>query len=129
MSGDLGSAKNTGSLLEWLLSWFPPVSRAQFHLMHFYVRKTIGHVGNYALLYLLWFRAFQGQRGWAAGRASLVSLGLCLAVGLLDEGHQTMFSSRGGSLRDVALDLAGAAVAALGAWIFRRPRVRPVAEE
>ena len=75
MSGDLGSAKNTGSILKWLLSWFPPLSPAQFNLLHFYVRKTIGHFGNYAFLYFLWFRAFRGQLGWTSGRAFFLAIG------------------------------------------------------
>ena len=39
-------------------------------------------------------------------------------MALLDEGHQAMFASRGSSLRDVALDLSGAAAAALVTWII-----------
>ena len=92
MSGDLGSANNTGSILEWLLSWFPPLSPAQFKLMHFYVRKTIGHFGNYACLYFLWFRACRGQLRWTSGRAFSLAIGLCLVMAILDEGHQYMFA-------------------------------------
>jgi len=129
MSGDLGSTQNTGTILEWLLSWFPPLSPAQFKLLHFYVRKTVGHFGNYAFLYFLWFRAFQGQLRWPLGRAFFLSLACCLAVALLDEGRQSLFASRGSSLRDVALDLTGASVAALVIWIFWTPRIRPPAEK
>lgn len=129
MSGDLGAPKNTGSILEWLLSWFPPLSPAQFTLMHFYVRKTIGHFGNYACLYFLWFRACRGQLHWTSGRAFFLAIGLCLAMALMDEGHQLMFGSRTGSLRDVALDLSGAAAVALVTWIIWPYRARPPAEK
>jgi len=125
LSGDLGSSRNTGYLLTWLLSWFPPVSPAQFNLIHFYFRKTVGHFGNYAFIYFLWFRAFQGQRGYRPGWAFLCSLGLCLGLALLDEGHQTMFTSRTGSLWDVALDLSGSSSAALIISIFWPAKVRP----
>lgn len=129
ISGDLGSANNTGAILKWLLSWFPPLSPAQFDLIHFYVRKTIGHFGNYAFLYFLWFRAFRGQLGWTTGRTFSLAIGVCLAMALMDEGHQLMFISRTGSLRDVALDLSGAATAALFTWIIWPHWLRPLAEK
>ncbi len=122
LSGDLGSSQHTFGILKWLLSWFPPLTPAQFELLHHYLRKTLGHFGNYAFLYFLWFRAFRRGTGFGAGRAFLGSLGLCLALALLDEGHQAMFASRGSSLRDVALDLSGSITAALAAWLFRPAR-------
>ncbi len=122
LSGDLGSSRNTLGILNWLLSWFPPLSPAQLELFHFYFRKTLGHFGNYAFVYFLWFRAFRGQMGYRRGWAFLWSLGLCLSLALLDEGHQALFPSRGSSLLDVALDLAGASTAALITSIFWTPR-------
>jgi VanZ family protein len=122
LSGDLGSSQHTYGILKWVLSWFPPVSPAQVNLIHFYVRKTIGHFGNYAFVYFLWFRAFRGQMGYQPGRAFLWSLGFCLSLALLDEGHQALFPSRGSRILDVALDLAGASTAALITSIFRTPR-------
>ncbi|MGO9620710.1 MAG: VanZ family protein [Desulfobaccales bacterium] len=122
LSGDLGSANNTGKVLHWLL---PTLSPAQFELIHFYIRKSVGHVGNYGFLYFLWFRAFRADPGYRGGRAFLWSLGLCLAMALLDEGHQTRLASRTGCLRDVGLDLAGSSGAALILAIFRTPGQKP----
>jgi VanZ family protein len=122
LSGDLGSSQQTSGILKWLLSWLPPLSQAQFDRIHFYFRKTLGHFGNYAFVYFLWFRAFRGQKGYRRMRAFFWSLGLCLGLALLDEGHQALFTSRGSSLRDVALDLAGASTAALITSIFWTPR-------
>lgn len=122
LSGDLGSSQHTFGLLKWLLSWFPPLSQAQFELIHLYFRKTVGHFGNYAFVYFLWFRAFRGQMGYRQGRAILWSLGLCLGLAILDEGHQALFPSRGSKLLDVALDLGGASTAALLTSIFWTPR-------
>jgi len=118
LSGDLGSAHNTGKLLHWLL---PTLSPAHFELIHFYLRKGVGHAGDYGLLYFLWFRAFRADLGYRGGRAFLWSLGLCLAMALLDEGHQSLLASRTGSLRDVALDLAGSSGVALILTVFRTP--------
>jgi VanZ family protein len=122
LSGDLGSASNTGRLLHWLL---PTLSPAQFELVHFYVRKGVGHIGDYGFLYFLWFRAFQAHLGYRGGRAFLWSLGLCLAMALLDEGHQSLLTSRSGSLRDVGLDLAGSCGAALILWFSGPPDQPP----
>jgi VanZ family protein len=122
LSGDLGSDNNTGKLLHWLL---PTLSPAHFELIHFYLRKGVGHIGDYGFLYFLWFRAFRGGLGYRGGRAFLWSLGLCLAVAFLDEGHQTLLASRTGCLRDVGLDLAGSSGAALILTIFWTPGQKP----
>ena len=129
LSGDLGSANHTGGILAWLLSWFPPLPPARFDLIHFYVRKTIGHFGNYAFLYFWWFRACRGQLAWTSGRAFFLAIGLCLAMALMDEGHQALFDSRSSSLRDVALDLSGAFTAALVTWIIWPYRLAAQAEK
>lgn len=128
MSGNLGAGANTLSVLKWLLSWFPPLSPGQLNLLHFYLRKT-GHFVAYGLLYFLWFRAFRGNLGWRHGRAFFPSIIFCLVVALLDEGHQSLFISRGSSLRDVALDLSGASSVALVTWILGPLKVKPAAEK
>lgn len=122
LSGEIGAGQNTRIILTWLLSWFPPLSPAQFDLVHFYFRKTLGHFCNYAVLYFLWFRALRVQRGFGAGRTCLYSLGFCLGVALLDEGRQALFASRSSSLWDVALDLAGALTSALITAVFLSSR-------
>jgi VanZ family protein len=129
LSGDLGSANNTGRILTWLLSWFPPLSPAQFKVVHFYFRKMVGHFGNYACLYFLWFRALRGQLRSGPWRAFCLAIAFCLALALLDEGRQTIFPSRTPSLWDVVLDLSGASVGALVTWLFWPRRVRLAAEK
>lgn len=116
LSGDLGSANNTGKFLHWLL---PNLSPGKFDLIHFYLRKGVGHVCDYGFLYFLCFRAFRGGVAYRGSRAFLWSLGLCLAVALLDEGHQSLVATRSGSLWDVGLDLASSCSAALILTIFR----------
>lgn len=73
-------------------------------------RKLI-HFGEYALLCLLWWRAFEpglGSRG-AALLAFLISSGYAAT----DEFHQTFVDGRTGSPVDWLIDTAGAALMAL----------------
>ena len=121
LSGDLGSSSQTLSLLQRLLSWVPYLSPAHLEVFNVALRKG-GHVLSYGVLYFLWFRAFQGQRGYGRGRALLCSLALCLAVAAMDEGHQALLSSRTGSLRDVALDLGGSTLGAVLTLLLWSPR-------
>jgi VanZ family protein len=123
LSGDLGSSDHTGKILHWLL---PNLSEDDFNVIHFYLRKGVGHVFDYGILYFVWSRAFRGDLGYRGGRAFLWSLGVCLTVALLDEGHQSFLASRTGSLSDVALDLAGSSLAALILAICRT--LRPQAD-
>lgn len=123
-SGGWGSYQHTLGLLRWLLSWIPSLSPAQFKIIHYYFRKS-GHVLAYGILCFLWFRAFQGNLYYRVRNAALWSLGLSLLVALVDEGHQAMIRSRGGSLQDVGLDFSAALLAALLTAIFWRPRPRP----
>lgn len=120
LSGDLGSSRHTLGLVKWALSWLH-LSLAQLKVVHGYLRKT-GHVLAYGILYFLWFRAFWGSAGYRGKKAFFWSLGLSLAVALLDEAHQSMFRTRGGSLMDVGLDSSAALLAALLTAVFGRKR-------
>jgi VanZ family protein len=120
MAGDWGANKNTYGLLRFLLSWFWHPTKAQLDLINFFVRKT-GHFLAYALMYLLWFRAFRAQTDFGPWRTSLWSLGFCLLFSSMDEGRQWFYESRGASVYDVLLDMSGASLAALIApavWPF-----------
>jgi VanZ family protein len=112
MAGDWGANKNTYGLLRFLLSWFWDLTPARLDLINFYVRKT-GHFLAYALMYLLWFRAFREQTDYGPWRTCLWSLGFCLFFSLVDEGRQCFYDSRGASVYDVLLDMSGAGLAAL----------------
>jgi VanZ family protein len=112
MSGTLRAAGNTLPVLKWLLSWFPPLDPKTVTDIHFYVRKT-GHVTAYGILYFLWFRALRADARLGAWRSFLAAMGICLLVAALDEAHQSLFRSRGGSVWDVALDLSASGLVAL----------------
>ncbi len=126
LSGDLGSATHTLGLVQWLLSWLP-LSPAQTLVVHGYFRKA-GHVVAYGILYFLWFRAFQGSLHYRPRKSFFWALGLSLLMSMLDEGHQSLYQVRTGSLLDVGLDFSAAVLAALLTAIWWRPRLKPEPE-
>ena len=117
-SGNLGSSENTKRLLAWVLSWLPYEEIFWPEQGQGLLRK-IGHVAAYGSLSWLWFRAFLGHFSGRLRTAVLYSLGLCLVIALLDEGHQSLVASRTASIWDVSLDFGAAALAAL-ALSFKR---------
>jgi VanZ family protein len=123
MSGDMGSFKNTRYWLHYLMSWFTTVALDELTQANGILRK-IGHGLAYGILYFLWFRAFRTRLGLSQGRACLSSLGLCLAVAITDEGHQSFTACRGGCIPDVLLDLSGSGLAALLALAFWTPQAK-----
>ena len=110
-SSDRWGAGATSPWLEpWLRALAPWAAPEQIAALHWLARKA-GHVGEYAVLALLWQRAWSPP-GW---RAPLLLAALTAA---LDEAHQATTLTREGSVADVLLDIAAAAgalaVAALG---------------
>ena len=121
MSGNLGSSQNTWGLFKWLTSWFLTFIPAELHTISFYMRKT-GHAVAYGLMFFLWFRAFYAHGDFGPRLALFYSLGMCLLLACMDEGHQWFFPSRTGSIWDVLLDISGSILAALitfAVWISR----------
>jgi VanZ family protein len=77
--------------------------------MHSVVRKS-AHFMEYALLAVLWFRALAwGPPSRVAAR--WLALCVCLTCAVVDETHQTFVPNRTASVRDIAIDGMGAAVA------------------
>lgn len=113
--------------LKWLLSWFALVTPYDLKILNLYLWK-IGQVLTFGILYVLWFRAFQGDLAAGRGRAGLSALGLCLYVALLQEGLRALTLTRGIGIHDVILYLSGAGLAALvtaALWRPRRPALTP----
>lgn len=71
------------------------------------------HGGYFFLMASLAYRALRFGHGWTRGRAALAVVLGFLAYGLVDEWHQSFVPRRESDLRDVAADVAGAALAAL----------------
>ena len=118
MSGEPFAAKHTGSLLAAGLRFvFPDIGLDTLQTIHGILRK-VAHVTEYAVLGALNCNAFRCQEpDWTGPRLIRVSLVLALACALVDEGHQKLVPERTGSLCDVLLDTAGAA---LGTWVVVR---------
>jgi VanZ family protein len=115
MSGPLMSAENTGGILGPVLGWLG-LGPATGRLVHGLVRKS-AHVTEYAVLGLLWRRAF--IRAGALKPAVAAALALAVSVGcaVADETHQSFLTARTGALSDVVLDSFGAMAAVAAAHV------------
>jgi VanZ family protein len=84
------------------------------------VGRKIGHMVEYGLLVLLWWRAFR----W---RSPLLAAAIAIGYGVTDELHQHFVRGRVGAPYDVAIDATGVALAYFGArFVLRRRRVAAV---
>lgn len=124
-STDAFSADNTGSKLYWLLHLlYPAITNEQYETIHFLTRKA-GHFTEYAVLALLWYRAFwagsarKWQWRWAAQTFAIIAV-----WALLDEWHQTFTANRTGSIYDSLLDMSGGLTALLALWLLLHRRLR-----
>lgn len=81
------------------------------------VLRKLGHMVEYGLLWLLWWRAL-GYR--PAGTAAALAAIITLAYAASDEWHQTFVEGRSGSPVDWAIDAAGVGIA----WLLARRRAR-----
>lgn len=127
-SGARWDAAATGALilplLQALFPWAPP---AGLETLHLGLRK-LGHLVEYAVLALLWVRAFLPGR--PAGQARGLALFFSLLYAILDELRQGWTGTRTATPWDVALDGVGALLAvgslAAGAraerWLRRSAR-------
>ena len=106
--------------MRWL---FPSATPHQFHLIHFYIRKS-AHFTEYFVFCLFLYRGVRGSRtGWR-WTWGLTALFVAAGNSALDEIHQAFVASRTASSYDSLLDSAGAffAVAVLWLWFrLRRP--------
>ena len=102
---------------------------AAVELLSFLERKAAHMFLYFVLVLLLWLAIAPLIRG--RHRQIALSAALCAALASLDECHQLLVPGRSGQVRDVFIDLAGAAAAlalsGLLRWIVRRRQAgRPV---
>ncbi len=122
-STDVFSGENTGSLFYKIFhAIIPSLTPEQFQPIHFFIRKA-SHFTEYAILALALFRAFRAgssvRWNW---RWAVYALVIIAGYALLDEFHQTLTLTRGGSIYDSLLDISGGATALLLLWGIRRNR-------
>jgi VanZ family protein len=118
----LAAAETTrfiGPVLHWL---FPDATPATLEILHGAIRK-FGHVVEFAILALLWYRALAwAEPGWRP-RVALAAFGLAALFAVLDEAHQAFEPSRTGSPIDVGWDSLGALCGLVGrGLLFGRVR-------
>lgn len=120
------SSSHTSRFLVPFLRWLhPEIGRATLDTIQFFIRKA-GHLSEYGLLALLLWRAFRqpfrgDARPWDRGLAGRVIL-LAALYAASDEFHQSFYSSRESSVRDVVIDTAGASIALFILWALGRWR-------
>ena len=111
--------------LKWLVSWFAWVDSFQLRSVNLFLWKT-GQALTFGILYVLWFRAFQGYAGAGRGRACLLALGLCLLVAMTHEGLQIFTRTRGVSMYEVILEMSGSSLVALLTLAFWTPGAKAI---
>ena len=84
------------------------------------IGRKLVHFAEYALLALLWWRAFRTRLD--GRRAALAAFLVTALYAASDEFHQSFVEGRAGSPLDWLIDCAGAAAASI--WAGRRARVR-----
>jgi len=123
-STDNFSGQQTSRLIGPFLRFFvPDIADASIASIQLVVRK-IGHLTEYGILFLLWYRALNASRHhplniWNTGYAS-GCLMICMLYAATDEWHQSRTDHRVGSPVDVGIDTLGATMA-MG-WIRWRTR-------
>jgi VanZ family protein len=118
------SAAKTSRILYSLLHFLLGLDPIRFLTWHFILRKT-GHVIGYAVLSLLFYRAWkatipiQWNPRWSIVWAR-IAFTMTALVASLDEWHQTFLPSRTGTLWDVLLDSTAALTAQLLIFLWLR---------
>jgi VanZ family protein len=140
-STDMMSGQHTGHWLYVFLNRYLQLGLSDqfvYGAVNLALRKA-GHVFGYAMMSLLFFRAYRNHQRWRHGlslnsiwrdgldwcwRAQWAVFGVLftLLVATADELHQMTIPSRTGTWHDIVLDTSGAIVAQflLRKWIARR---------
>lgn len=120
-SADRQSYQHSSSLFVPLLHWlFPGMAAENIDAIHHLFRKC-GHLTEYAILALLFWRAIrQPRRGdarpWRWDEAGL-SLSLVFLYAASDELHQVFVPLRTALVSDIVVDVSGGAIGLLLLWL------------
>jgi len=122
MSTQLGAGENTSRILGPLLNWlFPGIAPETISGLRFVVRK-FAHVTEYAVLFLLCFRALKLTRPGSFPVMAIPALLIAVTYAATDEWHQTFVPSRAGAISDVMIDACGALCAMAGTLVYHRSK-------
>ena len=109
-STDLMSAEHTSRFITPILLWLKPgMAPKTIAAIHIIIRKC-AHLGEYAILALLLFRAVVSVAN-AEWSMWILSIGVwigCVFAASTDEFHQSFLKSRSASVEDVLIDSGGA---------------------
>ena len=125
-STDLMSAEHTSRFIVPFLRWLKPeISPETIAAIQFVVRK-FAHLGEYAVLALLLFRAVVcvANLTWSLWLLCVSVWIACVVLATTDEFHQSFVKSRTASVRDVMVDGAGAILGLLSGAVFAARRSR-----
>jgi VanZ family protein len=109
-STNLMSAEHTSRFIVPILLWLKPGMAPHSIKLILVVMRKCAHVGEYAILALLLWRALRSGPTLRTKRPMLFGAVLlaCAVFAASDEFHQSFVKSRTPSVRDVILDVAGA---------------------
>lgn len=99
--------------------FYTDISLETLRVVHVAVRKT-SHFVEYAVLALIAARAFLGSRRQLLNRYwFFCALALVIVCSLLDEYHQSLVSSRTGTIYDSLLDITGGIITLITLTLWR----------
>ncbi len=117
-TGVLASDETSRFILPFLRWLLPNAESATLNLAHAAIRK-LGHVTEFAILAVLWYRGLNWERQARWPSAALGAFALTLVFAGLDEVHQTFVATRTGSVTDVGWDGLGALCGVIGSGVLR----------
>jgi VanZ family protein len=80
------------------------------------ILRKMAHMGEYAVLFLLLFRALKGSFSWKSSAIFIIAIAFSFFYAASDEFHQTLVPTRAGMIYDVGFDLFGILI---GVWFAR----------
>ena len=120
------SVQNTSRFIVPFLFWLKPGMTQEATWGIIVVMRHCAHVGEYAILALLMWRALRWSTSISMRMSTMcgVILLACALFAASDEIHQIFVKSRTPSVRDVLLDVAGASLGLLiaASFVNRRPK-------
>lgn len=119
---DQFSWANTEPLTRPLISWFYPELHGWDITLKTYEVRKVGHVVLYGCLATLLVRVIASEFRLGGAQASLWAFSIVSLLAMADESLQSLRPSRQGTMRDVVIDIAAAALALAFYWWGKRVR-------